>query len=135
MTQRKVSEMDSDDEIVFFESVQRKRTNLVLSDLEEEVSETVVSAGSSTSAAVNVPTTSTVIESTQQQQSQVVLLSATTPKRNNGGKRQRKKRKGTDADNAYSMNFYNLSFFKWLPNILKTYILCNNIFFFTKIFP
>lgn len=115
--------MDSDDEFIFSEPVQRKRTNLTLSDLEEEVSATVVLAGSSTSADVptNVPTTSTVTDTTQQQHGQIVLIRATTtPKSNKGGKKQQKKRRRTDADNAYSMNFSDLSFFHWMRNILHT---------------
>lgn len=107
--------MDSDDEIVFSESEQGKRTNLVLSDLEEGFSDTVVLAGSSTSADVNVPT---VTDSTQQQHVQNVLVTATTtPTSNKGGKKPRKKRRRTDADNAYSMNFSDLSFCYWLRNI------------------
>lgn len=116
--------MDSDDEIVFSELVQRKRTNLVLSDFEEEVSEIVVLTGSNT-ADVNLPSTSTVIDSTQQQHSQassqVVLVSATTtPKSNKGGKKQRKKRRLTDADNAYSMNLSTFFFFTFVAHLNTT---------------
>lgn len=103
--------MNSDDENVFSESAQRKRTNIVLSDSEGEDSETVVLIGS-TSGDINVPTTPTVSNSTQQQLSQVVLVSTTTtPKRSNGGKKQRTRTRRTDIDNAYSMNFSALFFF------------------------
>lgn len=119
--------MDSDDEIVFSESVQRKRTNLVIHSDLEEVSDTTESTVSRTSPDVSVPTTSTAIDSTQQQVGQTILVSATTtPKRNNRAaeKRQRSKKRRTVTDDAYSMIFSHL-YFLHLSRYVHIFIMYN----------
>lgn len=107
------SEMDSEDEFLLSEPMERNRTNSILSDLEkEEAAATIVpsvlvtasTATGSTSADVTVPTTTT-----QQQSSRVV---ATTEERQT--QNVRKKRKRTNTENAYGMTFYCSIFFTFV---------------------
>lgn len=100
--------MDSEDEFLFSEPMQRNRTNSISSDLEEEEavativpSVLVTVSTGSTSADVSVPTTTT-----QQQSSRVVATTEEHQTQN-----VRKKRKRTNTENAYGMTFFRSVFF------------------------
>lgn len=121
--------MDSEDEFLFFEPMQRNGTNTILSDLEEEEavativpSVLVTLSTGSTPADVSVPTT------TQEQSSRVV---DTTEERQT--QNVRKKRKRTNTENPYSMIFFCSIFFTFVALYLyyfENFVMVAHPFFF-----